>query len=214
MGTDLSKQVGEGEDVWVASDFAASGVPTGPFKECEATAITNAAAVAQWHTWLQQTESLYNQGRMKDCREVCVATGCSNFECMWIVSIDHWFPSLTTHLDLGGEFALSLSNLPLCNPTQARVDGTKHALYPMRPASHQAPRVARTQHSSLCGYTAAVRTSTTPVYFCAGAYDAILVHRYKIPGMLDALLQHQAVDRCCLCHCRLPPQHCCWMSYC
>ncbi|CAN0260824.1 unnamed protein product, partial [Laminaria digitata] len=73
MGTELSKQTAEGEDEWAASDLAAS-VPPGiaQQQQCEATGpttITTAAAVAQWHAWLRETESLYVKGRIKDCRE-------------------------------------------------------------------------------------------------------------------------------------------------
>lgn len=76
MGTELSKQIAEGEDGWAASDLAAS-VPPGiaQQQQCEATGsttITTATAVAQWHAWLRETESLYVKGRIKDCREVCV----------------------------------------------------------------------------------------------------------------------------------------------
>lgn len=70
MGTELSKQTAEGEDGWTASDLPAS-VPAGiALQQCE---VTTAAAVAQWHTWLQETENLYVKGRIKDCREVGVA---------------------------------------------------------------------------------------------------------------------------------------------
>lgn len=75
MGTELSKQTAEGEDGWAASALPAS-VPAGIAQQCEATqstTITTAAAVAQWHAWLQLTENLYIKGRIKDCREVGVA---------------------------------------------------------------------------------------------------------------------------------------------